>query len=195
MPIVDLIVRAVNPPAILPYSQRRLRYRAGEVVGVRIDTGQPILDGYGLVPLLSRRWRIIRVTDALIGDVGTLLGQGTVTPEQIGLGIQPQRRVWMVRINDVPNTIKNQIIPRKYPDINHTFFTSRPVLRAALLNKYPALATVPQNQRRSTLYDVSATRAQIAPFFFQKPAEGEDLDGNPTEPVIASQQIDVGDNL
>jgi hypothetical protein len=195
MPVVDLIIRAVNIDPALPYSQRRLRYRGGEVVDIRVDTGQNVLDGYGLIPLLSRRWRIVRVTDALDGDTGTLMSMGTVTPQQQGLGVTPRRRQWMIRLNDIPNSVKNQLIPRKYPDVDHAFFTSRPALRTALLNKFPGLATLPQNQRRSTLWDVSVTRSQIASFFLNKSSEGEDLSGFPTEPTIPDHQIDVGDNL
>lgn len=204
MPILDLLIRATNDPPGVPYAnnldptggQRRIRYQGGEIVDVRIDAQwQSPLVGYGVVPLLSRKWRIIRVTDALEGDEDLVRAQDALRVEDVGKGFLPRIRLYRLQLNDLPSNVKNNLIPRKYPDVDHQFFLNHPGIRARLLEKYPGLSTLKANERRSTPWDLSVTRAQIIGFLKKKVDEPRDLSGFPIDDQETDQQIDIGDDI
>lgn len=197
MPTVDLIVKAVgDDPLSVPYEIRRVRVQAGEIVGIRKAAALAnALAGYGIVPLVSRAFRIVRVTDLAEGEAEMLLGADAALPGDEENNIAPRRRLWRVRLNEVPDSVRQSLIPRRLPDIDHQFFLDHPTARQRLLEKSPGLAELPPERRRPTPWDVAVNRSQIAPLFLQKAVEERDADQTPLEGPEVPQDIDTEDGI
>lgn len=181
MPTFDLFVKAVSANTA-PYSVRRRRVEGGEVSHYVVDTQRywP-----GTVPLITRNWRWVRVTDAPAGLGEMLVGPDTLDVDDVGRGFEARRKIWRVRLKTL------DLFPRKMPNINAATWSPEEV--AALLAFRPALANTPAPARRPNRWDIRVPYS--ADLFRQKNPEGRDLDGLPVEEGVPLEDegIDTGE--
>ena len=182
MPTVDFILMATNHSPSHPYALRRQRHAGGECVDYMLATAA---SAYGVMPLVRRIFRIIRVTNATLADAQMVCGQEALTMEDIANNVTPRRRIWRLPLGNYP-----VMATRKAPDVDDPTFAT---IRDALLAQFPQLAAVPAGDRRQTIYDVQITRAQFIGALVQRPSEPRNLSGQPTEAVEPDYAIDVDD--
>jgi len=190
MATFDVFVYAYDYPAA--YKIRRERPVAGEIVSWRTpDTAEK----YGVITLLTSRFRIIRVTDVDEAQLYEWADKDALLDSDPVKGsdnyFPPRSRKYRAKIKNIP-----PLANRKYPDVTAPVFANHPVLVARMIEKFPELSDIKNNQKRDTIFDYQISGAVFASFFELKAEEPRDiLSFKPKDDLVESQGLGEDDGI